>query len=275
MSIHRRVLLKASLGALALQAVRATPAAAAAAGTAAAAAPGPYLRSLRNRAISIGLLLFERMDQIDFTGPFAVLARVPDATLHILGHTRAAIRDHKGLVLTPQLAMAEAPELDVLVVPGGPGQQALMHDAPLLDFIARHGRSGRVVFSVCTGALLCGAAGLLHDRRATTHWAAAQLLPLFGATLVDERVVVDGDLITAAGVTAGIDGALVLAALLRGEAVAQDIQLDIQYAPEPRFAAGSPRTAPPEVLRAVTERYRVLTEQRRVTALEYAARGRP
>jgi cyclohexyl-isocyanide hydratase len=226
----------------------------------------------QNRKLQIGSLIFPKVDQIDFTGPFAVLSRLPDSELHVFSLDGEPVKDHKGLVLTPQGSMFDAPALDVLHVPGGPGQEALMHDERVLSLIRRHAESGRTVFSVCTGALVCGAAGILQGRRATTHWAAFDLLHYFGATPVDARVVVDGNIVSAAGITAGMDGALRLAALLRGEQVAQEIQLDIQYAPDPPFNAGSPQSAPREVLAAVTERYRPLTAARQSTARAIAAR---
>ena len=142
----------------------------------------------------------------------------------------------------------DAPQLDVLHVPGGFGQEALMEDAEVLGWIRRQAAGARSVFSVCTGALLCGAAGLLKGRRATTHWASFHLLPYFGAIPVNERVVVDGTWVFAAGVTAGIDGALRLAAELRGDDAAQAIQLYMVYAPEPPFDSGTPETAPAAIL---------------------------
>jgi cyclohexyl-isocyanide hydratase len=224
------------------------------------------------KKLTIGSFIFPRTDQIDFTGPFAVLSRLPQSELHLMSLERGPISDHKGLVLTPQIAINEAPPLDVLHIPGGPGQEALMHDERVLSMIRRHAEQGRIVFSVCTGALLCGAAGILRGRRATTHWSAFELLRYFGATPVNERVVIDENIVTAAGVTAGIDGALRLAAMLRGDRAAQEIQLDIQYAPEPPFNAGTPQTAPSEVIAAVKERYRPLTEKRRSTAREIASK---
>lgn len=227
---------------------------------------------LRSRPLNIGALLFPRMDQIDFTGPFSVLSRIPDATVHVLAREHGPLRDHKGLILTPDKTLAESPPLDLLHVPGGPGQEDLMNDEAVLSFIRRHVEAGKPVFSVCTGALLCGAAGVLRGRRATTHWSALALLPYFGATPVDQRVVVDGPVISAAGVTAGIDGALQVAALLRGELIAQRIQLDIQYAPEPPFHSGTPDTAPREVLQAAKAKYQPLTDAREVTARRVAER---
>jgi cyclohexyl-isocyanide hydratase len=228
--------------------------------------------TLREKPLRIGVLIFERMDQIDFTGPFSVLSRLPEASLAVLSKDGRPIRDHKGLRLTPDLALDDADSYDVLQIPGGPGQEALMDDEAVLSLIRRQMESQRVLFSVCTGALICGAAGVLRGRKATTHWSAVDLLPLFGATPVRSRVVVDGPLITAAGVTAGIDGALTLAALLRGEAVAQQIQLDIQYAPDPPFHSGEPQTAPRDVLDAVQGRYEPLTNARRATAKRIATK---
>lgn len=228
--------------------------------------------TLRDKPLHIGVLIFDRMDQIDFTGPFAVLSRLPNASLTVLSKDGRQIRDHKGLRLTPDLALDPAANYDVLQIPGGPGQEALMDDAAVLSLIRRQVDAQRVLFSVCTGALICGAAGVLRGRQATTHWSAFDLLPLFGAKPVRSRVVVDGPLVTAAGVTAGIDGALTLAALLRGEAVAQQIQLDIQYAPDPPFHSGDPQTAPRDVLDAVQGRYAPLTEARRATAKRIASK---
>jgi cyclohexyl-isocyanide hydratase len=227
---------------------------------------------LRDKPLNVGVLMFPDMDQTDVTGPLAVLSRLPNAKVHVIGTERGPFRDKRGLILTPEMTLDEAPYLDVLQVPGGPGQQALMNNEPLLAFIRDHAASGRPLFSVCTGALICGAAGVLKGRRATTHWASFDLLPQFGATPVRERVVVDGNLVSAAGITAGIDGALTMASLLRGDAAAQGIQLDIQYAPEPPFNAGVPETAPPEVLAAAKAGYQPITEARLKTAREVAVR---
>ena len=175
--------------------------------------------------LHIGSLLFEGIDQIDLTGPFEVLSRIPNATYRIYSKTAAPVRDLKGLRLTPDATLIDAPPLDVLHVPGGYGQEALMEDAEVLGWIRQQASGACSIFSVCTGALICGAAGLLKGRRATTHWSAFHLLPFFGAIPVNERVVVDDAWVFAAGVTAGIDGALRLAAELRGDKVAQAIQL--------------------------------------------------
>jgi cyclohexyl-isocyanide hydratase len=227
---------------------------------------------LRQKPLSIGILLYPRIDQIDLTGPYAVLSRLPDSTVRVMSHDGRPVKDHKGLVLTPDATFDDVPSPDVLLVPGGPGQEMLMDDERILSLIRTHAESGRVIFSVCTGALVCGAAGIMRGRRATTHWAAFDLLRYFGAKPVDSRVVVDGNLVSAAGITAGIDGALQLAALIRGEQVAQEIQLDIQYEPDPPFDSGSPRKAPRTVLAAVSKRYGPLTDARRLTAQRIATR---
>ena len=225
-----------------------------------------------DRHLQIGTLLFEGLDQIDLTGPFEVLSRLPNSTYRIYAKTRDVVRDVRGLKLAPDASLAEAPQLDVLHVPGGSGQEALMDDRGVLDWIARQARGAISLFSVCTGALLCGAAGLLVGRRATTHWASFHLLPLFGATPVNERVVIDGDWIFAAGVTAGIDGALQLAARLRGVEAAQAIQLYMAYAPEPPFDAGTPERAPRQVVSQARSEVRELIARREQTARRIAAR---
>ena len=225
--------------------------------------------------LQIGAILFEKMDQTDFTGPFEVLSRVPDSTFHVIGKDRAPIRDTKGLILTPEVAFEEAPPLDLLVVPGGFGVNALMEDETVLAFVRAQAAGAQIILSVCTGALVCGAAGLLKGRRATTHWASHHLLEYFGAIPVQERVVIDGNFVSAAGVTAGFDGALQVAALLRGDSAAQEIQLALEYAPEPPFTSGSPGTAPPEVLAAAREALREVTEARREIAERVAHRLGP
>jgi len=221
--------------------------------------------------LQIGSLLFEGVDQIDLTGPFEVLSRIPNSTYRIYGKTTEPVRDLKGLRLTPDAALADAPQLDVLHVPGGFGQEALMEDAEVLDWIRRQAAGARSIFSVCTGALLFGAAGLLQGKRATTHWASFHLLPYFGAIPVNERVVIDGNWVFAAGVTAGIDGALRLAALLRGDEVAQSIQLYMAYAPEPPFDSGTPETAPAAILAQARRSTAAITAQREATARGVAA----
>lgn len=222
--------------------------------------------------LQIGSLAFEKMDQADLTGPFEVLARIPNSTYRLYGKTLDIMRDFRGLKLAADALLADAPKLDVLHIPGGYGQEALMEDEEVLSWIRKQAAGAKCVFSVCTGALICGAAGLLKGRRATTHWTAFELLPIFGAIPVNERVVIDGNMIFAAGVTAGIDGALRVAADLRGDEVAQSIQLYMQYAPEPPFNSGTPETAPAAILSKVRESAQAITEQREKTARRVAAR---
>jgi cyclohexyl-isocyanide hydratase len=222
--------------------------------------------------LHIGSLLFEGIDQIDLTGPFEVLSRIPNATHRIYGKAAAPVRDLKGLWLMPDASLADAPPLDVLHVPGGFGQEALMKDTEVLGWIRQQASGACHIFSVCTGALLCGAAGLLRGRRATTHWASLHLLPFFGAIPVNERVVIDGAWVFAAGVTAGIDGALRLAAELRGDEAAQAIQLNMVYAPEPPFHSGTPETAPPAILQQARQSLRAITARREKTARCVAAK---
>jgi cyclohexyl-isocyanide hydratase len=220
----------------------------------------------------IGSLMFEGMDQIDLTGPFEVLSRLPNSTYRIYAKTTSPVRDLNGLRLIADATLAEAPPLDVLHVPGGPGQEPLMENEEVIAWIQKQAPGARCIFSVCTGALLCGAAGLIQGRRATTHWSSLHLLPFFGAFPVNERVVVDTNHVFAAGVTAGIDGALRLAAELRGDAVAQAIQLDMAYAPEPPFNSGTPERAPPAILERARQSYREITARREETARRIAAR---
>jgi cyclohexyl-isocyanide hydratase len=225
-----------------------------------------------DRHLNIGSLLFDGIDQIDLTGPFEVLARIPNSTYRLYGVSGDVVADIKGLRISPDATIAEAPQLDVLHIPGGRGQEALMDDEVVLDWIRRQAAGAHSVFTVCTGALVAGGAGLLVGRRATTHWASFHLLPCFGAIAVDERVVIDGNWIFAAGVTAGIDGALRLAAELRGEDAAKAIQLHMVYDPEPPFDCGAPEKAPAAILAQTRESLADITRQREATAARVAAR---
>ena len=192
------------------------------------------------RSLSVGCLIFAQMDQIDFTGPFEVLSRMSDTTVHVVGKELAPVRDMQGLRLIPDARIADAGIFDVLHVPGGYGQQALMHDQEVLGLIRTHVQMEKLLFSVCTGALLCGAAGVLAGRQVTTHWSARHLMPHYGADLRDSRVVVDGNIISAASVTAGLDAALVLVSLLRGDAAAQEIHLPLSMH-RTRFSIAAPQ----------------------------------
>lgn len=225
-----------------------------------------------NKHLQIGSLVFDGLDQIDLTGPFEVLSRIPNATYRIFAKGGGVVRDMRGLGVVTDGDLDSAPPLDLVHIAGGFGQEALMEDEVVLDWVRRQAGSSLCVFSVCTGALICGAAGLLQGRRATTHWASFHLLSQFGATPVDARVVEDDKFVFAAGVTAGIDGALRVAARLRGDEVAQFIQLYMAYAPEPPFNAGTPETAPPEVLARAKAATAEITTQREATARRVSAK---
>ncbi|MBA2115998.1 DJ-1/PfpI family protein [Bremerella alba] len=225
-----------------------------------------------DQSLRIGAIVFPDMDQIDLTGPFSVLARLPNSSIQLLWKTPTVVQDQLGLKLVPDASFSEAAPMDVLLVPGGPGQEQLMEDETVLNFITKQARQAKITFSVCTGSLICGAAGLLKGRSATTHWASLHLLKYFGARTSHERVVIDGNLVSAAGLTSGIDGALRVAALLRGEEVAKGIELAIQYAPDPPFGVGSPELADDELLSRVTAETSQLTEKRLQTAKRLAAK---
>ncbi len=218
----------------------------------------------------IGYLLFQRLTQLDLTGAYEVLARLPDTESLLVAPTRQHVVSDTGLSFTPDATFADVPTLDVLVVPGGPGATEAMIDAAVLAYVARAGAGATWVTSVCTGALVLGAAGLLHGYRATTHWASMGLLPYFGATPVHERVVIDRNRVTGGGVTAGIDFGLTLAAEIAGRAVAEGIQLNLEYAPAPPFDAGSPEAAPADVVARYLEARAVL-HQRRIEHAQAAA----
>jgi len=221
----------------------------------------------------IGLLVFPNVQQLDLTGPFEVFASIPGATVRLVWKTRDPLTSSTGLRLTPDLTFAECPQLDVLCVPGGAGVNALLEDAETLAFLRRQAAGARYVTSVCTGALVLGAAGLLRGKRASTHWASHDLLGALGAVPVRARVVRDGNVLSGGGVTAGIDFALTLAAELAGQAEAEAIQLQLEYAPEPPFAAGTPETAPPSVLERVRTRGAALRREREALVARVAARA--
>ncbi|MDE2515668.1 MAG: DJ-1/PfpI family protein [Rhodospirillales bacterium] len=225
-----------------------------------------------NSPIRIGCVLFPRLTQLDLTGPFEVFAKLPGAETLLLAETLAPVEAETGLAILPHVTLADCPKLDVLLVPGGPGVNTAMENTVLLDFVRTRAGEVRYLTSVCTGALVLGAAGLLAGKRATTHWSVRDLLPAFGATPMPGRVVRDGNLFTGGGVTAGIDFALTVAAELAGPAVAQAIQLQIEYSPAPPFDSGSPETAPTEILAAVRARGAAMRAAREEIIARAAAR---
>lgn len=216
--------------------------------------------------IQIGLLIFPRMTQLDMTGPFEVFARIPNAKVHLVWKRIEPVPSDTGLMILPSTTLDDCPKLDVICVPGGPGQIDLMEDAEVIEFVRRQGEQARYVTSVCTGALVLGAAGLLRGYQAATHWASMDNLEHFGAQAVATRVCTDRNRITGGGVTAGIDFGLVVAGILANQAVAEKIQLYMEYNPAPPFDAGSPDTASPEVLAAFAEMAKpMLTRRKEVT----------
>ena len=199
----------------------------------------------------IGLLLFPDLTQLDLTGPYEVFTKFPDTDVHLLWKTLDPVGAGGGMRLLPTATFAECPKLDLICVPGGAGMNALLDDGETLDFLRRQARTARYVTSVCTGSLVLGAAGLLRGRRATSHWMSLPMLAAFGCEPVSERVVVDGEVITGGGVTAGIDFALTIAGELFGEEAAQRIQLAIEYDPRPPYDAGAPARADASLVAAV------------------------
>ena len=193
--------------------------------------------------IRFGILCFPEVQQLDLTGPYEVFASVRDAEVHLVWKDLQPVRSVTGLMLQPTVTLADAPAFDVVCVPGGAGVNPLLLDETVLQFLREQAASARYITSVCTGALVLGAAGLLRGRRATTHWASHDLLSRFGATPVSGRVVRDGNLFTAGGVTSGIDFGLTLVAELCGREQAETIQLYMEYAPEPPFKSGTPGEA--------------------------------
>ena len=221
--------------------------------------------------LSIGMVLFPNLTQLDLTGAYEVLARMPDTRVRLVASTLHPVRSEWGLTISPDATFANAPPLDILCVPGGWGINECLDDEELLGFLRARGERARYITSVCSGALLLGAAGLLRGYRATTHWLSLDLLPLLGAEAVRQRVVRDRNRITGGGVTAGIDFGLALAAELFGRATAQRIQLAIEYAPAPPFESGAPDSTPDDI------RHDLLRDsnpalQRRRALVEAAAR---
>ncbi len=202
--------------------------------------------------MDIVILIYDRLAALDAIGPYEVLSRLPGAKVTFVAATAGEKRTDVGaLGLVADATLDEIAHPDVVVVPGGPGQADLMDDGPLHEWLRAAHETSTWTTSVCTGSLILAAAGLLEGRRATTHWLAMDELAGLGAEPVPERFVFDGKIVTAAGVSAGIDMALALAARIAGERVAQAIQLSIEYDPQPPFDSGSPGKAPPEIVEAV------------------------
>jgi cyclohexyl-isocyanide hydratase len=201
--------------------------------------------------LSVVVLLFPNVTQLDFTGPAQVFSKFPNAHVHLAWHTLEPVPTDAGWCIVPTTTLEECPAADVLFVPGGSGAFDLFTDHTALEFLRGQAANARWITSVCTGSFALAAAGLLTGYRATSHWASLQMLAEFGAIPVSNRVVRDRDRITGAGVTSGIDFAFVLAAELHGDEIARSIQLAIEYDPEPPFDHGSPGKADPSLVQEI------------------------
>jgi cyclohexyl-isocyanide hydratase len=220
--------------------------------------------------LQIGLVIFPKVTQLDFTGPLQVFSSVPGAKIHLIWKRIEPVATDSVMMLTPTVSFADCPQLDVICVPGGAGTDDMVNDEEMLDFLRKQAKSAKYITSVCTGSLVLGAAGLLQGYRAATHWTAVDCLEAFGATPAKTRVCVDRNRITGGGVTAGIDFALTLVSIMVDQKTAEAIQLRLEYNPAPPFNSGSPDTATPEVLALIKERIAPF-QQRRRDAIERAA----
>ena len=204
--------------------------------------------------IRFGLLAFPGVQQLDLTAPYEVFASTEGAEVHLVWKDTSPIISATKLVLQPTTTFADCPQLDVICVPGGSGINALLEDDAVLAFLRETAATARFVSSVCTGSLVLGAAGLLKGKKATSHWNAIDFLAGFGAIATPGRVVRDGNIFTAGGVTAGIDFGLTIVAALCGQEEAESVQLSLEYAPEPPFNSGTPKEASADVLKKTRER---------------------
>jgi cyclohexyl-isocyanide hydratase len=215
-------------------------------------------------------MIFPKVTQLDLTGPVQVFSSVPGAKLHLIWKRIEPVASDSVLTLTPTTTFADCPKLDVICVPGGAGTDDMVNDEEMLDFLRKQAVAAKYITSVCTGSLVLGAAGLLRGYRATTHWTAMDCLAPFGATPEKVRVCIDRNRITGGGVTAGIDFALTLVSIMVDRQTAEAIQLRLEYNPAPPFNAGSPDTAPPEILALMKERIAPF-RQRRLDAVARAS----
>jgi cyclohexyl-isocyanide hydratase len=198
--------------------------------------------------MNIVFVLFDNVTQLDFSGPVQFLSRMPGAKLYIASKNGGPVTTDCGFSILPSTSFADCPQADIICIPGGHGVREAIADTDLVDFVARQAVKATWITSVCTGAFILGVAGVLQGKRATCHWGYTHLLPLVGATHEPARVVRDGNLVTAGGVTSGIDFALELIAMIAGEDAARSIQLALEYDPAPPFAGGTPDTAPAPIL---------------------------
>jgi cyclohexyl-isocyanide hydratase len=220
--------------------------------------------------LQIGLVIFPKVTQLDLTGPVQVFSNVPAAQVHLIWKRIEPVPSDSVLTLTPTISFADCPQLDVICVPGGAGSNDMVNDEEVLDFLRKQAAGAKYITSVCTGSLVLGAAGLLRGYRATTHWTAMEFLSQFGAIPEKTRVCVDRNRVTGGGVTAGIDFALTLVSIMIDRQTAEAIQLGLEYNPAPPFNAGSPDTAPAEILARMKERI-APAQARRTEAIHRAA----
>jgi putative intracellular protease/amidase len=212
--------------------------------------------------MNTAILLYDGFTALDAIGPYEVLARLPGGRVTFVAAEQGPVRTDNGmLTLVAERSFAEMPAPEIVLVPGGPGEVATRAGGPALDWLRAAHETSTWTTSVCTGSLILAAAGLLDGKRATGHWLAMEKLSELGAEAISERVVFDGKIVTGAGVSAGIDMALALAAEIAGERVAQAIQLGIEYDPQPPFDAGAPHKAPAEVVALLRSRSRFIAEE--------------
>ncbi|MEV5430431.1 DJ-1/PfpI family protein [Streptomyces sp. NPDC052701] len=209
--------------------------------------------------MQIAIVLYDRFTALDAVGPYETLGRLPGAETVFVAERSGPLRADTGaLALTADRTLSEVPGPDIVVVPGGPGQSALMEDAAFLDWLRTADATSTWTTSVCTGSLLLAAAGLLRGRRATSHWLALDQLGRFGAEPTGERVVTDGKYVTAAGVSSGIDMGLTLLGAIAGDDHARTVQLAVEYDPQPPYDAGSPEKAPAHLVDLLRSRSRFI-----------------
>ena len=220
--------------------------------------------------LQIGLVIFPRVTQLDLTGPVQVFSSMPGAQVHLIWKRIEPVPSDSVLTLTPTISFADCPQLDVICVPGGLGTNDMINDEEVLDFVRRQAKSAKYITSVCTGSLVLGAAGLLQGYKAATHWTAVEFLAAFGAIPTKTRVCVDRNRVTGGGVTAGIDFALTLVSIMLDRRTAEAIQLGLEYNPAPPFNAGSPDSAPAEILALQKDRI-APAQARRAEAIHRAA----
>jgi cyclohexyl-isocyanide hydratase len=225
-----------------------------------------------SKPLQIGIVVFPKVTQLDFTGPLQVFSSLPDATVHLIWKRVEPVASDTVLTVVPTIGFAECPQLDVICVPGGAGTDDMVNDEEVLEFLRAQAKAARYVTSVCTGSLVLGAAGLLRGYKATTHWTAMEYLAPYGALPAQTRVCVDRNRVTGGGVTAGIDFALTLVSIMIDRPTAEAIQLRLEYNPAPPFDSGSPDKAPADVLSRLTQRIAASRDYRAAANQRAAAR---